>query len=45
MGFMLKCRACSSLFQSYEEYEMHVIKEHRDDLKLRFRPEMIRVDE
>ncbi len=45
MGFMLKCRRCGILLKSYEEYELHVIKEHKDDLRLRFRPEIIRVDE
>jgi uncharacterized C2H2 Zn-finger protein len=44
MGFRLKCRVCNSLFLSYEEYERHVIKEHEDNLKLRFKPEVIRSD-
>jgi hypothetical protein len=41
MGFRLKCRVCNSLFLSYEEYERHVIKEHKDNLKLRFRSRVL----
>ncbi len=44
MDFRLKCRVCNALFVSYEEYEKHVVKDHKDNLRLRFKPEVIKFD-
>lgn len=40
--YMLKCRLCNESFMSYEDYERHVVEEHRDNLAYRFKPMIMR---
>lgn len=40
--YMLKCRLCYESFMSYEDYERHVVDEHRDYLAYRFKPIIVR---
>ncbi|MEM4285363.1 MAG: DUF629 domain-containing protein [Candidatus Nitrosocaldus sp.] len=40
--YMLKCRLCNESFISYEDYERHVVEEHRDNLAYRFKPMIMR---
>ncbi|MCS7132764.1 MAG: hypothetical protein NZ918_03485 [Aigarchaeota archaeon] len=40
--YRIKCPLCGALFDSYEEYTLHVFSRHPDSLRIRFKGEVFR---
>lgn len=44
MKYALKCVLCNNTFPSFEKYEDHIVKNHKDRLDLRMKPKIVRID-
>jgi len=43
--FWIKCPICGERFESYSEFWEHVVSSHPNSLKMRFKAEIIRVED
>jgi len=43
--FLVKCPICGERFESYSEFWKHVVSSHPSSLKMRFKPEIVKVED